>query len=341
MKITMDNYESWFLDYMEEKLSPGEIMEVSSFLSQHPDLAEELENFLPILQPDNQLSFPGKEMLKRAVFDDPAHFETSAVSSIEGDLSSEEQIQLAKWLGNNPDHQKFMLDLVKCKLHPNLEIGYPAKARLKKRSIPMPIWIRLAAAAAVLVIVWLSFYPKDRVSTTTSSLANNAFQADLQKNPVENITRAKDLTSSSSKPINQKPITKRTNISHIRSIKAPLTVVAETRQKIVIPSLESKSSLVQSYNPDIAELMPIKENASLLAASNDISLSDYLKIKQKELRSSGPKEYFTREEVTVAGLRLFSRLPGNHLTGRTGRDGRLTNISFKTQLLAFSIPVNR
>ena len=73
----------------------------------------------------------------------------------------------------------------------------------------------------------------------------------------------------------------------------------------------------------------------------EMPLSEYLKDKYQELKTSNPTEFITREEFTIAGLHLFSKLPGKRLTGRKGSDGRLKTISFNTQLLAFSIPVNR
>jgi len=59
------------------------------------------------------------------------------------------------------------------------------------------------------------------------------------------------------------------------------------------------------------------------------------------MKNQGPKGFFSREEVAVAGLRFFSLLPGKHLTGKKGRDGKLKSITFNTQMLAISIPVNK
>jgi hypothetical protein len=341
MKITIDNYESWFLDFMEGNLNSEELEGVRSFMRQHPELAAELDNFLPALKPDNQ-NFAGKEMLKKSIFHDTAHFETTSIAAIEGDLSPEEKSVFIDWLEKNPVQQKFYLELEKCKLLPNPEISFPAKGRLKKKTISISPWIKVAGAAAVLLIALLTFYPEERVSKIASPVANNSSQGGVQKEPIKEVISEKSLTLPSSAKANiQKLNKKRPNLYQIRRNKVPKIMLAEAREKIIIQSLDSKSTLVQSYVPDLTDLMPVKENESLYAASNEISLSDFLKSKLKELRASGPKEYYTREEVTVAGLHLFSRLPGNHLTGKKGSDGRLTTISFNTHLLAFTIPVNR
>ena len=78
-----------------------------------------------------------------------------------------------------------------------------------------------------------------------------------------------------------------------------------------------------------------------MLANAEIPLTDFLNNKLQSVKGEGPKGFFSREEVILAGLHFFSRLPGNHLTGRKGTDGRLTSISLNTQLLAISVPLNR
>ena len=42
MKITRENYELFFVDYLDNKLSDSNILELMAFLAQNPDLEEEL-----------------------------------------------------------------------------------------------------------------------------------------------------------------------------------------------------------------------------------------------------------------------------------------------------------
>ena len=57
MKINRDNYESWFLDYNEGNLDPEEMGMVHLFKIEHPDLADETEEFSPILKADSGLVY--------------------------------------------------------------------------------------------------------------------------------------------------------------------------------------------------------------------------------------------------------------------------------------------
>lgn len=64
--ITDDNYELYFLQYLEGTLRPKERKEVEAFMAQHPDLAEELTLYAeaPIIEKDASVVYANKESLK-------------------------------------------------------------------------------------------------------------------------------------------------------------------------------------------------------------------------------------------------------------------------------------
>ncbi len=66
MDINRDNYESWFLDYIEGSLSAGQISQVHQFIAVYPDLARELAVWQQtLLKPDMTVVFQQKETLKK------------------------------------------------------------------------------------------------------------------------------------------------------------------------------------------------------------------------------------------------------------------------------------
>jgi hypothetical protein len=97
MKINRDNYESWFLDYLEGNLDPEQMEMVRRFKIEHPDLADEAEEFSLFLKADSGLVYPGKHLLRKEVYDDPVHFEQFAIAAMEGDMSEEELRQFQHW----------------------------------------------------------------------------------------------------------------------------------------------------------------------------------------------------------------------------------------------------
>lgn len=68
MKININNYEEWMIDYIEGNLSDAQVKEMQEFLTFHPELKAELDLFNETkLQPDTTVVFENKESLKKAV----------------------------------------------------------------------------------------------------------------------------------------------------------------------------------------------------------------------------------------------------------------------------------
>lgn len=68
MKININNYEEWMIDYIEGNLSDAQVKEMQEFLTFHPELKAELDLFNETkLQPDTSVVFEHKESLKKAV----------------------------------------------------------------------------------------------------------------------------------------------------------------------------------------------------------------------------------------------------------------------------------
>jgi hypothetical protein len=336
MKITRDNYEIWFLDYAEGRLTQKERDEVRLFMIQHPDLADELESFGPTLVSDIHLAFPDKEGLKKVGYHDPEIFESTAIAAMEGDLTPEELISFEKWVSDKPEHQAFINQLKSTRLLPDPEIGFPGKNKLKKKTtvIALRTWV---AAAAVILLGLLLFSPKTQKPETSPILtAENPASQPIVNKPVPVVVPA--ITPSRSARKRSIATNQLQKASGKSAVNQP---APEIREIDPVAMMTAKTVTVSSYEPAFCDLMPVSNNFQTYTASNEIPVSEFLKEKLQELKADDPKGFLTREEVTVAGLRLFSRLPGNHLTGRKGRNGKLTSISFNTQLLAFSIPVNR
>jgi hypothetical protein len=341
MKLTRDNYEIWFLDYLEGSLEQGQMDEVRLFLSRNPDLAEELESFAPALSADKGVFFPAKNKLKKDSYNDPLFFETAVIAAMEGDLDQEELHSFEKWLVKNPDKQELIHQFERTRLKPVPSITYPVKAALKKKTTVMAFWLSVASVAAILLLAVFLFLPTARKQDSSAQITAGAKMPE-QSSPVK-----KDVADAGKViPVNVETDNRqKQEASHInrkvKKIAAPDPALNEVRQTASIAMLEVRSIPVHTFVPVCTDLEPLKTPEDVSFANNEISLSDFLENKLQTMKANGPKGFFTREEFTIAGLHLFSRLPGNHLTGTKGSDGRLKTISFNTQLLAVSIPVNR
>ncbi|NJK98050.1 MAG: hypothetical protein HC905_26890 [Bacteroidales bacterium] len=60
MKIDLNNYEAFFLDFAEGRLDNSSTLEMLAFLRNHPELKAELENFSNLRIEPLDEKFPGR-----------------------------------------------------------------------------------------------------------------------------------------------------------------------------------------------------------------------------------------------------------------------------------------
>ncbi len=126
MKININNYEAFLIDYMEGRLDNAEIQQLKAFCAQNNIDFEELTEGLPILDsPD--ITFEEKECLLKS--------ETVPFDDMDDNL---------------------------CKLEPDTSIVFKDKESLKKKAIILPLYAKIAAAAAVIILLFGLFWlPKN------------------------------------------------------------------------------------------------------------------------------------------------------------------------------------
>ena len=151
MNINRHNYEVFFLDHIEGRLSHEQEKELKEFLATNPDLASELDDFEPVyLDEKEKISFPGKSGIKKNEGElTPA---TQLIALMEGDLPMAEAADLNKQLQTDKYLAAQWALLQKTRLVPDLSIRMPGKNSLKRGGKVIHIWRYAVAAAAVLVI---------------------------------------------------------------------------------------------------------------------------------------------------------------------------------------------
>jgi hypothetical protein len=158
MNINRHNYEEYFILYMDNELGIDERRMVEAFVSQHPDLKEELDLLLQYkLTPDTEIFFPGKEELIKVNGETPisiTNYEEWLVLYIDNELNADKQKELEKFVAANPSIEKELAQLQRSKLQPE-QIRFADKGSLyrkeeKVRVLPIRWW-RIAASAVLLI----------------------------------------------------------------------------------------------------------------------------------------------------------------------------------------------
>lgn len=158
MEINRQNYEQYFIDYLDRKLNPEQVEVLMSFLEFNPDLKEEFSDIEKIcLEPDTTY-FSGKANLLKSETDLAEatilkDFDMYCISSMEKDIADEEEEILLGIIDDDPDREDTYRLYQSTRLMPDENIHYPGKSRLKKRYINKPYRILLPAAAVAIILI--------------------------------------------------------------------------------------------------------------------------------------------------------------------------------------------
>jgi hypothetical protein len=170
MSVNKENYELYFLDYHEGRLSAAEQAELMDFLARHPELKQEFDDFEQLtLVADPDHVFPDKESMKRGgitkensnyylaayVSGDLGADEASAVEAfVAGDKKMARELELMKLTVLKADTDIVFADKESLK-HPLMTVAHGMGASVGAEPVRRytPAWYYTAAAAAVVLLM--------------------------------------------------------------------------------------------------------------------------------------------------------------------------------------------
>lgn len=149
MNITRDNYESFFILYLDKELSQEEMLEVDAFIAGHPDLLQEFMKFKEVLfQPEEQIIFNHKTQILRY---EGLSIEEKMLLFLDRELSGPEADQLQKQIDDSELLTSEWEVLKGTRLHEDEVIVFKDKAILYRKVNERVIsgkFIKWAIAAA-------------------------------------------------------------------------------------------------------------------------------------------------------------------------------------------------
>lgn len=149
--ITIENYEIYYLDYLDGNLSEELSEALHLFLMHHPDLVIEETNVR--LNPE-EIDYANKAELK--VWDEDEvitlnNVELFTIAAEEKLLSTTKQIELSRFTQERSALQNELSYYTLTKLQPNLNWVYTDKNKLKRKNT-IALWPWFSAAAAVILL---------------------------------------------------------------------------------------------------------------------------------------------------------------------------------------------
>jgi hypothetical protein len=286
--INIENYEVYYLDYLEGNLNEEQTRAFLAFLEQHPELKMEDEalTILPEhthekLDTNTKNSFKIDLLTELITEESVEHF---MIASIEKQLSKEQDLALQTFIQKHPVYQVDYVWYQKSVL-PREQVSYPAKASLKRGGFIIPMYYKAIAIAAslILLLLFITNYNSTRLS-----------------NPAIQVAKVQKTEQKGSKSI-QKNNTKIEQVQEVTQ-GTPIQVAQEDNKKI-------EQTNHSSYKTDfkLNKTLPTKALKSLISSNQDLALvplniispTNYVSEIESDFVSSSNSSYLSVEQMTT------------------------------------------
>jgi hypothetical protein len=343
--ITRNNYELWFLDYLEGNLDERLVDDFLEFIRENPDLAEELHLFEAIGLAESDLFFSDKKKLYKDSFDLPAVFDLAAIGLFEGDLDQDEQVRFNNYLKHHPEKYKELQLFKLTKLSPEPSLFFNNKQMLYRQPFIRLVAFRLLRIAAVFIFFFaLSLVLEKPSEEMISGKLLTLFTSENQtKQKSDKIDRG--ITSAATERTFSIP-DKSGNIPGKRNLKEKKTespALYEFQSTIESEREFQPSVLAVAYSSPVNEIHISEPELRTPAFFYEIAAIDdpvNVSLSHKFFRKIGLTG-FNPEKVVRWGLSLATGLSKEKFNYSTNASGEVIALNLDTRLVGLTIPVNR
>jgi hypothetical protein len=201
--INRNNYEEYFLLYIDDELSAAERRAVEEFVEQQPDLRIELEMLGQSILQAEPVVFHDKDVLLKnsSQLINETNYEEYFVLYGDDELTNEQKDSVEQFVYRNPAYQADFELIQRARLQADKHIVFPDKTSLYRseqddEKVFVIRWWKFAAAAAVLIFLsglgWYMISDQKTapavVKTVPGTNTNEASKAATKKEP-ENIAQ--------------------------------------------------------------------------------------------------------------------------------------------------------
>lgn len=189
-RISIFNYEAFYLDFLEGNLSEEDTALLLAFLEAHPELKVEMDSFPLLEETPLALDAKFKTDLKQISFDLDAitaqNVEQFMIAELEGLLSDKKKRELDQFIGQDAGLIKAKKIIGLTTLEANTSLVFADKASLK-RSKRIVLWpyISIAAAASVALFFFVWNPSSNGIDQAINPIAKNKDPKTITTNPVK------------------------------------------------------------------------------------------------------------------------------------------------------------
>jgi hypothetical protein len=351
MEISRQNYEQFFVDYLDGKLNNEQVGDLMSFLEFNPDLKEELAGIEKICLVPDETAFSGKarllksesDLTEAAILKD---FDMYCISSMENDIADDDEEILQGIIRDDPDREATYMLYNSTRLLPDESILYPGKARLKKRFITIPYRIIMPAAAAVAALLIIL-----QVFTGNGPELENLNMAEqIPENSQDEMGTQSPVTKEDQLPYDNQPLAEGKKLPETSPVRpAIISDKQSVPVKESLPDAESYSgrekiqlAMVRSKSIDRVEGSTANSDQTDMAYQalrQNFSREDQDKVEDP----SGDNPKLSLWILADAGVRGLNSVSEDeyHLDRKKDNNGRTRRFTFDSPVFGISAPLRK
>lgn len=343
MIIKRENYEVFFIDYLDGNLSAKEVDELFLFLKNNPDLAMELEGLESVVLQQSNKEFKGKKSLFKSSISEIegiGDLDYLCIADLEGDITENQTQALNHIFETEQNSRSTRAKYNRIKLIPDQNEVYKGKAKHKRIGI-LNIQLGLlknigtVAASVAIVIGVFSILSVLRLENAIQVAENSPTVIQIDENPTEKVIDQKHEISIEPIKINNPSGDKANTVVQInqtQSFEAPIVIKAK-----MIDNNE-KVEAIKSLSAQKLEINLLAQNSLNI---DHFDFND--KIQHDVNQRIGSKRTIGIFDLAQLGIDRLSKATGGNIKLEADKsiEGEIKKIHFETDLFALSVPINR
>jgi hypothetical protein len=267
--ISRENYEIWFMNYLDGQLNPEEMEALNAFLDQNAELKKELEGLGTLNLKPREVLFSGKYELLKGEAEQMGidQGDYLLVKQLEDGLTLEEEERLAALVSDDPALLKRAETYQSTRLQAP-EVVFPRRNALLQRRIALIGWLRpVAAAAAVLLLLftgWQWFGGRDtaphEILTEIRSTPRSVLLPGMELNSLAELSGNLVLTKKSPLPEASLPVRGQQGSSSLPETPSNAEEVNRPLLALTPRTVEQEAFLVSApnaYELGLSRMMPL------------------------------------------------------------------------------------
>lgn len=317
MKINRNNYEEYFLLYVDNELDKAGRAAVEEFIQENPDLSIELSALQMAVLPEVEFSIDKSELFKSENPVNPANYEEYFVRYGDEELSDEEKKNTEEFVYKNPQYQQEFELILKTRLVADTTITYPEKEKLyrKEKDLKPVLYIRMvryAAAAAIIglvsLVAWNLLTPTGTKPVIVASVDTTISENPAKVNSEESLLpQFSEVADTGNQP--EEATEKQAIVQPVQTIS-----LSETTAETGLTAVENKDAEKSNQHFAVNNI-PEKANiaTTLLTPVTEEGISTVAAIKEIEPTGINPQLLVTAPQQQSSPSELaFQELPDNN-----------------------------